>query len=58
VGAMGKTLTAMVAGGSLGFFVGSVMNNEMVYSLSACVAVWAGLALAILKGKAQSKKGA
>jgi hypothetical protein len=48
---MAKVLAVVVAGGVLGFFAGSMMGNEIVYTLSACVAAWAGLALAILKEK-------
>ncbi|MDY6954567.1 MAG: hypothetical protein SWE60_23950 [Thermodesulfobacteriota bacterium] len=53
---VGKVLTGLVAAGVLGFFVGSVMSNEMVYTLSGCVASLAGLALAIQKNRAESKK--
>ena len=53
-----KALTAIVALGVLGFFVGSVMENEMVYTLSGCVAAWAGLVLAILRGRAETNEEA
>jgi hypothetical protein len=52
----GKILTGLVAVGLLGFFLGSVMSNEMVYTLAGCVAALAGLALAIQKGRAEGKK--
>jgi len=52
-----KTLLVIIAAGVLGFFVGSVMENEMVYTLSGCVAVWSGLIVAIQGRKAQSGKG-
>ena len=52
---MGKILTCLVAVGVLGFFVGSVMSNEMVYTLSGCVASLAGLALAIQRNRAEGK---
>ena len=53
----GKILTGLVIAGVVGFFVGSVMSNEMVYALSGCVASLAGLALAIQKGRAEGKEG-
>lgn len=52
-----KTLLVLIAAGVLGFFVGSVIENEMVYTLSGCVAVWSGLIMAIQGRKAQSGKG-
>ena len=56
---MKKILTVIVAAGIFGFFVGSVLENEMVYTMSGCVAVWAGLILAIQtnrKAEAQKRK--
>ncbi|MDY6987066.1 MAG: hypothetical protein SWQ30_03320 [Thermodesulfobacteriota bacterium] len=51
-----KILTGLVIAGVLGFFVGSVMSNEMVYTLSGCIASLAGFALAIQKGRAEGNK--
>lgn len=51
-----RVLIALIAAGALGFFVGSVIENEMVYSLSGCVAVYAGLVLAIKNRRVKSKK--
>jgi hypothetical protein len=53
---MAKVLTGLVSVGVVGFFVGSVISNEMVYTLSACVASLAGLALVIQKNRAEGKK--
>ena len=53
-----KVLMAFIAAGALGFFVGSVINNEMVYSLSGCIAVNAGLVLAIIDRRAERNKAA
>jgi hypothetical protein len=54
---IGKVLTVVVAVGGLGFFIGSVMDSEMVYTLSGCVAAWAGLVLAVKGRQEQTKKG-
>ena len=43
----------LVLAGALVFFVGSVIENEMVYSVSGCVAVWSGLVMAIQKNRAE-----
>jgi hypothetical protein len=56
-GVIGKVLTVVVAVGGLGFFIGSVTDSETVYTVSGCVAAWAGLVLAIQGRQAQSKKG-
>jgi hypothetical protein len=52
-----KILIVLIAAGALGFFVGSVIENELAYTLSGCVAVWTGLILAIQRRKAQGEKG-
>ena len=51
---VGKILTVVVVIGALGFFVGSVTENELVYTLSACVATCAGLVKAIQGRKAEN----
>jgi hypothetical protein len=52
-----KVLFVLVVAGALGFFVGSVIDNEMFYTLSGCIAVWSGLIMTIQKNRAE-KKGA
>ncbi|MBW2194074.1 MAG: hypothetical protein JRF37_00480 [Deltaproteobacteria bacterium] len=51
-----KISLVLVAAGVLGFFVGSVIENEMVYTLSGCVAVWSGLIMSIQGRMAQNGK--
>jgi|GEM_PF-4310047 Ca2+/Na+ antiporter len=46
-----KVLYILVGLGVIGFFVGSVIEEELVYTLAACVAVWAGIALIIARRK-------
>ena len=43
-----RFLYVLVALGIAGFFVGSVIEVEFVYTLAACVAAWAGIGLAIV----------
>lgn len=47
-----KVLYILVGLGIAGFFVGSVIQAEFVYTLSACIAVWAGIGL-VIRGRKQ-----
>ncbi len=53
-----KVLFGLAVAGAIGFFVGSVIENEMVYTLSGCVAVWSGFIMVIQNHRGQQKKGA
>jgi hypothetical protein len=52
-----KSLYILVALGITGFFVGSVIDVELVYTLAACVAVWAGVFLVVQRLKRQQPTG-
>lgn len=52
-----KSLYILVALGIGGFFVGSVIDVEFVYTLAACVAVWAGVFLLFQRRKGDSPTG-
>ena len=52
-----KVLSGLVVAGAIGFFVGNVIDDEMVYALSGCVAATAGLIMIIQKDREERKKG-
>lgn len=48
-----KLLYSLVALGIIGFFVGSVIDVEFVYTLAACIAVWSGVFLVLQRRKSE-----
>ena len=48
-----KLLYSLVVLGIVGFFVGSVIDVEFVYTLTACIAVWSGVLLVLQRRKSE-----